>query len=428
MRETKVWSMASLAQNKAVVALMAGVAVVVAGCTGTVDGQPAEGDGFPYGADQSVVDEATRDLEPVELTYQPTATSPESLSAASALEFVEAVEERSGGKITVDMAWGQSIAPYGEIEDALTDGRLDIAFDVLIYSDLYPTFDAMGTISQMGSGSSAVGETTLTAMLTEMAWESDAMIREYEDQGLQPLAPVITAGQYYVSCAEPRDTLSEWEGAQVRIGSTRQREVVESIGATPVSMEYTEAFEALERGALDCILAPLTAISGFGLNEVAPYFYHWDEGSPADSGQGAHFVGTKVQELPLAYQQILFDAFADYFDGQMMGITDSAAASVAQAKEAGGRVRPLPPQVEERMNQSQQENFDALVEEGELPADTLARAEEISHRWEERVVAAGIEDRGEFAEFDAWYDRGDFDFKPLGEELYEEVMLEHRPE
>lgn len=421
--------MASWTQRRAAVALLAGAVVAAAGCTEPQEGQqPAEGDGFAYGADQSVLDEATRGLEPVELTYQPTASSPESLSAASAIEFVEAVEERSGGKITVNMAWGQSIAPYGEIDDALTDGRLDIAFDVLLYTDQYPSFDAMGAVSQTGPGASLVGETTLTAMLTEMAWDSDALIREYEERGLQPLAPVITAGQYYVSCAEPLETLSDWEGAQVRIGSTRQREVVESVDAAPVSMEYTEAYEALERGALDCTLAPLTAISGFGLNEVAPYFYHWDEGSPADSGQGAHFVGTQVQELPLAYQQILFDSFADYFDGQMMGITDSAAASVAQAKESGGGVQPLPPQVEERMNRSQQESFDELVEEGELPADTLARAQEISDRWEESVLGADLEDRGGFADFDSWYDREDFDFRPLGEEIYEEVMLEHRPE
>lgn len=416
--------------TRLVIASGMAAAVALTGCADT--NNPTEqprGEGFAYGADQSVVDEAIRDAEPVELTYQPTAGSPESPSAASAFAFADAVEKRSGGKITMDLVWGQGIAPYGEIDDALTDGRLDIAFDVLIYTaDQYPTFDAMGTVSQSGSGTSLVTETAVTAMLTEMAWESEGMIEDFERQNLEILAPVITAGQYYISCNEPLETLSDWEGAQVRIGSGRQREVVESVGAAPVSMEYTAAYEALEKGALDCAIAPLTAIGAFGINEVAPYFYYWDEGSPADSGQGAHLAGSRIPELPLAYQQILFDAFAEYFHGQMIGITDSAAASVRHAKEFGGSVQPLPSKVEEKMNQAQRKGFEELVEEGALPQNTLEQAAAKSAKWEQAVKDAGIEDGGDFADFDEWYDPDSLDFRPLGQKLYEEVMLEKRPD
>lgn len=421
--------MLSSTRAAGVVAGLTATSLLLTACGDSAQEDQNLGEGFAYGADQGTVDELISDMDPVHLTYQPTAASSASNSAASGIAFAEAVEERSGGKITMEMAWGQSIAPYGEIDDALTDGRLDIAFDVLIYStDQYPVFDAMSTLSQVAPAASLVGETTTTAMLTELAWESDDLIDEFEEQGFEILAPVITAGQYYISCAEPLDTLSDWEGAQIRIGSTRQRELVESVGAAPVSMEYTDAYEALERGALDCAISPLTATGGFGINEVAPYFYHWDDTSSADAGQGAHLAGSRVQELPLAYQQILFDAFAEYFDGQMVGIMDSAVAAVSQAKEFGGSVQPLPSEVEGQMNEAQQQSFDELMAEGRLPPDSAAQAKEASDRWEEAVRDAGIEDQGSFGEVDEWYDGDEVDFTPLGETIYEEVLLDHRPE
>lgn len=412
-----------------VVTSLTAAALLLAGCSEAQDTEPGHDQGFEYGADQEVVDDVISDLEPVNLTYQPTAASAASNSAASGIAFANEIEERSGGKITIDLIWGQSIAPYGEIDDALTDGRLDIAFDVLIYStDQYPVFNAMSTISQVSPAASMTGETTTTAMLTELAWGSNELITEFEDQGLEVLAPVITAGQYYISCAEPLESLSDWEGAQIRIGSTRQRELVESVGAAPVSMEYTDAYEALERGALDCAVSPLTATGGFGINEVAPYFYHWDNRSSADAGQGAHVVGTRVQELPLAYRQIIFDAFPEYFDGQMEGIVDSAVAAVAQAKDSGGSVQPLPTEVEERMTEAEAQALEELIKIGELPENIAAEARATSDQWEDAVEDAGIEDQGPFAEVDEWYDGESVDFGPLGEQIYDEVLLEHRPE
>ena len=67
------------------------------------------------------------DLEPVTLSYQPGGSSAESVTAANGLAFKEYVEERSGGKITLETTWGQAIAPYDELVDALNDGRVDIA-------------------------------------------------------------------------------------------------------------------------------------------------------------------------------------------------------------------------------------------------------------------------------------------------------------
>ena len=80
-------------------------AVLLTACAGGV-GDTASNDqgvGFEYGASQEEVAAAIEDLEPVTLTYQPSASSPDTPSAVTGLSFKEAIEERYDGKITLDI-------------------------------------------------------------------------------------------------------------------------------------------------------------------------------------------------------------------------------------------------------------------------------------------------------------------------------------
>ncbi|MCQ6367091.1 hypothetical protein, partial [Bacillus cereus] len=66
-------------------------------------------------------------MEPVELTYQVSASSAESSSGQREEAFADAVEEMSGGAITLDIVYGNAVVPPDEISSALADGRLDLA-------------------------------------------------------------------------------------------------------------------------------------------------------------------------------------------------------------------------------------------------------------------------------------------------------------
>jgi hypothetical protein len=47
--------------------------------------------------------------------------------------------------------------------------------------------------------------------------------------------------------------------------------------------------------------------------------------------------------------------------------------------------------------------------------------------WAESVSALGLDDQGDFASLDEWYPE-DASYDALGDELFTEVMAEHRPE
>ena len=97
--------------------LVSVAALALTGCAGGVGsagGEAEEGEGVEYGASKEEYIEALADMEPVELTYQASA-SPSSPNSDREREFVERVEEWSDGKITMDMQFGQPIVGYGEI-------------------------------------------------------------------------------------------------------------------------------------------------------------------------------------------------------------------------------------------------------------------------------------------------------------------------
>ncbi|MCT1658339.1 hypothetical protein M3A87_13240, partial [Brevibacterium luteolum] len=85
-------------------AATASAAVMLAGCAGSAGGPSTNsagaGAGFDYGADQADVDAALADLDPVTITYQPTAASEKSVMAPGGTVLAEEIEKRSGGKIS----------------------------------------------------------------------------------------------------------------------------------------------------------------------------------------------------------------------------------------------------------------------------------------------------------------------------------------
>ena len=422
-----------MTRKLAPLAIAASAALALSGCAGGAGGGSAGsggGEGFAFGASQEDVDAALADLEPVTLTYQPPAASPESIMAPAATAYQEYIEERSGGKITLDVVWGQAIAGYSEIDDALADGRLDLAYNLPIYNPAeYPSFDAIASSMSGLPISPVVGEAVYSAVAADIGWQSQSLLDEYEAQGVTPLTPVISSGGYYPVCSEEGSAPDDWTGRQIRVASTSHLGVVEELGASPVSMEYVEVFEALQRGTVDCTLAQLLPSAEGGILEVAPHIsYSSDEYSLSSRTVGAELAGSSFETLPLAYQQIIFDAASATFGG-IVGITaDGNAESVRQAKAAGGTIAPIDEETEEIIGKVHEEQHAAVAEDGLLGDDIAERVQASADKWSGVAADLGLEDQGSFEDLDEWWESGEMDFSPMGEQLYEGAFLEHRPE
>ncbi|MGO1440976.1 MAG: TRAP transporter substrate-binding protein DctP [Brevibacterium yomogidense] len=398
-----------------------------AGAGGSSGGEA--GAGFEYDADQAAVDEALADLDPVTLTYQPAAASPESIMAPAAYAYQDYIEERSGGKITLEMVWGQAIAGYAEVDDALADGRLDLSYSLPIYNPSdYPSFDATASALSGLPISPVRGEAIYNAVAGDLGWQTESLLDEYEAKGVTPLTPMVASGGYYPICNEEGSEPDDWEGRQIRVASTSHLNVTQELGASPVSMEYVEVFEALQRGTVDCTFAQLLPSAESQLFDVAPHLsYSTDEASMASRAVGAELAGSSFETLPLAYQQIIFDAAQSSFAGFVNIVADGNTESVRQVKEADGTIEQIDEETEKIISDANAAELERILDDGLLSDDVPAKIDESTEKWTSVADELGIEDKGDFEDLDEWWEEGVLDFAPMGKRVYEETGLAHRP-
>lgn len=425
----------TFSSRKSIALATGGALLLLTSCAGGVgggsDNAESIGDGFEYGAEQSIVEEAIDGLEPVTLTYQPTAASPESKAAPAIFGFKDAVEERSNGQITIDVVWGQAIASFDELEDALLDGRVDIGHMIPTYDPAgFPEFTNILPISQFAPASPVIGELAATAMITDVAMQEEAVIEEFTDKGLVPLIPPLNGGELYFAC-NPNNSevdLESWRGRQTRVGSTLNEMVVSSIDANPVSLEFVETFEGLQRNTVDCTLTPLTTAAETDAATVAPNLSYLPDTSVAGRASSAQVAGPNFKELPLAYQQIVFDAGSEFYAGWLQNITDSSLKTVQQSTENDGVVTPLPEDAANMIVEAQRESVETFASEGRLPENIQETATRSAEEWVAIAEELGYEDGGTLAEMDSWYTEGSIDFLPFTDRLMEELLLPIRPQ
>src|SRR5699024_6806645 len=328
--------------------------------------------------------------------------------------------------ITVDTVWGQAIAGYDEIHDALGDGRIDLAYTLPVYDPAqFPAVNALGDALGGLDPSPFVGEMITNAVATDVAWQTPEIVAEYEDLGIQPIAPTVASGGYYSICNSPGVEESDFDGRQVRIASKTQGELMSHIGASPVSMEYTETFEALQRGTVDCTLGQLVPSAEAGIFEVAPHVGYLTETSISRS-PGALLAGSSFEGLPLGYQQVIFDAYSDYFHGQMMTTINGNSVAIGMAKEAGGEIEQLPEEFQQDIIEFSEDKRAELADSGVAGDELQARVEDSAAKWASTIEELGYADEGTTEDFDEWFDE-DTDFRPVGQAIFDEAILPHRP-
>ncbi|GAA4283780.1 hypothetical protein GCM10022261_13110 [Brevibacterium daeguense] len=397
-----------------------------AGSAGSSGGDEGGGEGYEYGASQEEIDAAIADLEPVTIKYQIPATSQNSPQEPLGSVFKETVEERSGGKITVELAWNQSIATYEDLHDALADGRVDMAFTLPSYDPAqFPAFNALNELLGGDPSSPMLGELLINTVAADVSWQTPEILEEYEAIDVTPLVPVMASGNYYSICTEPAPELEDWQGLQVRVGSPAASDMVEHVGGSPVSIAGVEAYEALQRGTIDCSLAVLSDVVQGGFFEVAPSLgYPTTTSFPRVSG--AILTGTTVEQLPLAYQQIIFDSFDGYYQGGMEATIGSKVDAISQAKETGVAIDEASEDLQEQIKSFADGRRQEIAESGIIGEDILDRLDASREKWTTKIEELGYSEDGGLEDFDEWYDP-ETDYRPVAQELLKETMLEHRP-
>ncbi|MGR3380015.1 TRAP transporter substrate-binding protein DctP, partial [Roseovarius indicus] len=93
--------------------------------------------------------------------------------------------------------------------------------------------------------------------------------QEYRDFNTRPLATYALT-PYVYHCREELKTIDDFKGKRVR-GIAAYAELARALGATPINVSPDEAYEALDRGILDCALHSVAAQKARSYGEAAKF-------------------------------------------------------------------------------------------------------------------------------------------------------------
>jgi TRAP-type C4-dicarboxylate transport system substrate-binding protein len=401
-------------------------AVACAETGGTNEG--GGGESVPVGASKEDYIAALADMNETTIVSQ-IAGAKDSVTAQPQEAYAAMVEEWSGGKIKIDFAYGNSIAPVTEAIAAVGDGRVGFSVLYTLYEpDRYPAHDALSTVGLLAHNSPVVGLLQSTAALSEVSAARPLFSEEIERAGAQLTLPAIAVDIPTLNCTEAKTSLADLRGSQTRVAGSAGAQEMRAMGMSPVSLPFTEVFEGLQRGTVDCaLIAPRIGQLG-GLMPLAKHLIVAPEVGFAATSIPMGFNQRVWDGLPLAAQQLLHDAARAFLIESAHSAFTGTKAALDTIAEEGGGVHELEPDAQAALASANDALLDEVAAKDNLDGAALVSdTRELMDKWLTVITEdLGIENVS-YADFADWYDRDTLDLGPWADMVMSEALNQNRP-
>lgn len=224
--------------------------------------------------------------------------APETVSGKLAAQFIDNVQTMSNGEIQIEMFYSSSVVSSVESFDAAATGILDCDMTGGAYqTGKNPAFQFVGDI--MG------GYDTPYQQLSWLYYgggleAAQALYNEFDMQ----LVGWWIYGQESLASTKPITSTEDLKNWKFRSPPGLETKIFENLGASPVVMDFTEVFTALESGIIDGADASgLANNQSLGLYDIAKYAnYPGFHSMPSD-----HLACNKAKwdAMPEAHRRIM---------------------------------------------------------------------------------------------------------------------------
>ncbi|OJH43326.1 TRAP transporter substrate-binding protein DctP [Paracoccus sp. SM22M-07] len=302
------------------------------------------------------------------ITYKPEGAG--DAHARSLKWLIEEFAKRTGGKHQIEMFWGGSVAAVGETPDALASGVGDMGDIVTPYfPDQFPLNNAVGFFVPQPMNTDEVAQ----AMVDWHA-EYHQFEEELTSQSLHAFS-FRALEAYGMLCKEPISGLADLKGKRIRSYGFAYPALIEAMGGTPVPLNTSDTYEALERSIVDCAPIGPALARGFKYDEVAK---HYSE-VPFGAGFG-HILAMNLDsynglddETKTVIDQLGKDYMVEY---SKMLAEDEKTVREAWAGDLGVSVSEFPadeltPLIEDAGVQAVREEWVQKAEDAGLPAEAI---------------------------------------------------------
>ncbi len=192
--------------------------------------------------------------------------APETISGQNAATFIDDIQTMSNGEITVEMFYSSSVVASAETFDAASTGILDCDMTGGAYqTGKNPAFQFVGDI--MGGYDTPYQQ--LSWLL--LGGGLDAAQSLYNQYGMQLIGWWVV-GQESLSSSKPIRNAADFANWKFRSPPGMETKIFEKLGASPIVMDFTEVFTALETGIIDGADASILANNaGMGIYDIVKH-------------------------------------------------------------------------------------------------------------------------------------------------------------
>lgn len=188
---------------------------------------------------------------------------PTSLSVGMAqTPFAEAVTKDSGGTLDVKVFIGPTLADNNNVIDRLHDGVIEIGTGLV---GLYPALFPRTTVAMLPFESTNAYEAGVAMMHLAQSGILDPEMHDYK---------VLELGLYAnmsVHAKKPVNNLDDLQGVKVAVMSKTMAQVIEQLGAAPISMSPTDFYSSIQHGVVNAAGIGWPGMAPFKLPEVVQY-------------------------------------------------------------------------------------------------------------------------------------------------------------
>lgn len=208
---------------------------------------------------------------------------PSHASNRYALEpLFKALEQETDGRVKVTLQPGGALVDGRGTLAALRDGLADGGFVVSIYAQ---------NELPMNAGLSDLAfymrdPLSVTGAVNEMVLlHCPQCLAEYKKYKVVYFGAYSTT-PYKLMCTKPVRSLADVKGLKLRAPGSALARWATRIQAIPVNIENAEAYEAMQRGQIDCVLGSVAWLETLSLGDVAKFVL--------DLSQGGYFGGALI--------------------------------------------------------------------------------------------------------------------------------------
>ena len=172
-------------------------------------------------------------------------------------EWAKDIETATSGRIKITLFPGNTLSPPMQAYDNVVKGIADIGFCLLAYA---PGRLPLSEVLQQPLGYTSGYQATMMA---------NAYLKKFQPKEFNDVQVMYLHGAApgFIMTKKAVNSIKDVKGMRIK-ANAENADIVVNLGAAPVTMPVSDAYDSIQRGVIDGTLFPIEALQGYKIGEV----------------------------------------------------------------------------------------------------------------------------------------------------------------